>query len=171
MSNMLVYSSARRARIAVATGRPSSVTATQPASLQLRDVGELFALLSARHRADRIDARETRLRGLLQDQPRHAGVVVDRLGVRHARHRGEAAGDRRRDAGGDRLLVLLPGLAQVHVHVDEAGTDDQPRRHVDDLGAVRLQVLADVGDAIAVDQDVEDAVPAIGRVDDPPALK
>ena len=30
---MLVYSSARRARIAVATGNPSSVTATQPASL------------------------------------------------------------------------------------------------------------------------------------------
>src|SRR5688500_10236191 len=32
MSNMLVYSSARRARMAVATGTPSSVTATQPAS-------------------------------------------------------------------------------------------------------------------------------------------
>ena len=33
MSNMLVYSSARRISIAVATGRPSSVIATQPAAL------------------------------------------------------------------------------------------------------------------------------------------
>jgi hypothetical protein len=46
-----------------------------------------------------------------------------------------------------------------------------PAGTVDDFGAVRLQVLADLRNAIAVDQHVEDAVPAIGRVNDPPALQ
>ena len=167
MSNMLVYSSARRARIAVATGSPSSVTATQPAALQFGDVGELFALLSARHRANRIDARQSGFRGLLQDQLRDAGVVVDRLGVRHARHGGEAAGHRRRDAGRHRFLVLLPRLAQVHVHVDEArdrstkpaGMSTTVPPSASDAGRSR----ADLGDAIAVDQHVEDAVDARWR--------
>ena len=30
-------------------------------------------------------------------------------------------------AGGDRLLVLLARLAQVDVHVDQAGADDEAR--------------------------------------------
>ena len=127
--------------------------------LQLGDVGELFALLAARDGANRIDAREARFGRLLQNQPRHAGVVVHRLGVRHARDRGKSAGHRRGDAGRDRLLVLLPRLAQVHVHVDEAGAHDQAGRQVDDLGAVRLQIGSDLGDAIAVDQHVEDCRP------------
>ena len=59
---------------------------------QLGDVGELLALLTARHGADRIDAREIRVRRLAQDVRGHAGVVVDRRRVRHARDRGEAAG-------------------------------------------------------------------------------
>ena len=44
MPNMPAYSSARRISSAVATGRPSSVIATQPAGLQLADLGELLAL-------------------------------------------------------------------------------------------------------------------------------
>ena len=31
----------------------------------------------------------------------------------------------------DGFLVLLPRLAQVHVHVDQAGTDDEAARQVD----------------------------------------
>ena len=60
-----------------------------------------------------------------EDVSGDAGVVVHRRRVRHARHRGEAAGDRRRGAGRDRLLVLLARLAQVHVHVDQPGTHDE----------------------------------------------
>ena len=46
--------------------------------LQLGDVGELLALLPARHRADRVDARQVRFGRLLQDVVGDAGVVVDR---------------------------------------------------------------------------------------------
>ena len=38
-------------------------------------------------------------------------------------------------AGRHRLLVLLSRLAQVHVHVDQPGHDDQAARHLDDLVA------------------------------------
>ena len=63
-------------------------------------------------------------------------------------------------AGRDRLLVLLPGLAQVHVHVDESGRHDQRGRHLDDVRAVGGQIAADTRDAIALDQDVKRAVAA-----------
>ena len=49
----------------------------------------------------------------------------------------------------DRFLVLLPRLAQVHVHVDEARTDHEARRHIDDLAAVgqrRRQIASDLRD-------------------------
>ena len=62
---------------------------------------------------------------LLQDEQRDAGVVVHRLGVRHAGDGGEAARDSRGRAGGDRLLMFLTGLAQVHVNIDEARCDDE----------------------------------------------
>ena len=78
-----------------------------------------------------------------------------------------AAADARRHG----FLVLLPRLAQVHVHVDESGAHDEAGRQVHDLRAVGAQVRADLGDAIAVDQHVEHAVASIGRVDDPPAFK
>ena len=142
--------------------------ATQPACLQLGDVGELLALLAARHGADRIHARQVRLGRLLQDVLGDAGVVVHRAGVRHAGDGREAAGDGRGRARRDRLLVLLPRLAQVHVHVDEPGTDDEARaesrrRAVSGVGR---QIAADARDAIAVDQHVERAVAAVGRIDD-----
>ena len=93
------------------------------------------------------------------------------FGVRHAGHRGEAAGDRGRGAGRNRFLVLLPRLAQVHVHVDETRDRSRAGRNVDDLGAVgeRPQIAADLRDAIAVDQDVEIAV-ACHRPDRRPGL-
>ena len=100
------------------------------------------------------------------------GVVVHRRRIRHAGDSREAARHRRQRAGGDRLLVLLPGLAQVHVHVDEPWRDHQVRRNRHDLGArLRRKVGPDAGDPVAVDQDVEHAVTSIGRVDDPSALK
>ena len=37
----------------------------------------------------------------------------------------------------DRLLMLLPRLAQMHVHVDKARSDEQPAR-VKDLTVLRL---------------------------------
>ena len=139
--------------------------------LLLAELGQLLAFRADRHRADRIDAREVRFGRLLEDELRDAGVVVDRIGVRHARDRGESAGDRGGRAGGDRLLVLLPRLAQVHVHVDQPGRDDPAVLELEHLGAVGRQILADARDPAVLDQHVERAVPPGGRIDDPAALQ
>ena len=64
-----------------------------------------------------------------------------------------------RGAGGDRLLVLAARLAQVHVHVDEAGGHPEPRRV--DRGA-RAAALASVVTSTmraVVDQHVRDRDP------------
>ena len=138
---------------------------------QLRDVGQLLAVRSLRHGADRIDAREVRLRRLLQDVLGDARVVVDRRRVRHAGHGGESAGHRRRRAGRDRFLVLLTGLAQMHVHVEQTRVRTNPAGTSIDLRAVDRNVLSHARDAIAVDQHVEDPVTPVRGIDDPPALK
>ena len=103
------YSSARRISIAVATGCPSSVSATQPACCSSAMSASCSPFWPARDRADRVDARQVRLGGLGENVAGDAGVVVDRARVRHARDRREAAGDRRRGAGRHGFLVLLPG--------------------------------------------------------------
>ena len=74
-------------------------------------------------------------------------------------------------AGGDRLLVLLPGLAQVHVDVDESWRHDPAARDLEHLGALDRQVLADARDHAVLDQDIELAVPAVGRIDHAPVLQ
>ena len=59
-------------------------------------------------RADRVDARQRRRRAARSRMNRvTARAVVHRIGVRHAGDGREAAGDRRRGAGRDRLLVLV----------------------------------------------------------------
>ena len=124
MPNIDAYSSARRISSAVTTGRPSSVIATQPAACR----SPISVSCSPFDPIDTAPIGYTRASpasaARLTMNSRHRRVVVDRIGVRHARDGGEAAGDGRRRAGRDRLLVLLPGLAQVHVDVDEAGRDD-----------------------------------------------
>ena len=44
--------------------------------------------------------------------------------VGHGADGSEASGGCRRGSGGDGFFVLLPGLAQMHMQVDEAGSDD-----------------------------------------------
>lgn len=141
---------------------------------KLRNVGQLLALLPARDRADRIDPRQPGLGRLLEDEARDAGVVVHRIRVGHARDGGEPARDRRVDTRGHRFLVLLPRLAQVHVHVDEARADDEPGRQCHDLttvGEAHRQVGLDPRDPIAIDEHVERTVETVGRIDDPASLK
>ena len=154
--------------------RPAIVGQRDAAGLlQLGDVGELLAFLAARHGANRIHAREVGLGGLLQDVVGDAGVVVHRRRVRHARDGGEAAGDRRGGAGRHRFLVLLPRLAQVHVHVDQPRARRPARSESSTTCVSRVgrQIPADARDAIAVDQHVEHAVAAVRRIDDAPAFK
>ena len=134
--------------------------------LELGDVRELFAFLAARDRADRIHARQVRVGGFRQDVAGDARVVIHRVRVRHARDGRETAGDGSRHAGRDRFLVLLPRLAQVHVHVDEPGTHDESVWDLDDRNPrIHREIAADACDAISVNQQVEHAVTAVRRID------
>ena len=98
-------------------------------------------------------------------------VIVHGVGVRHAGHGGEPAGHRGRRAAGDRLLVLLAGLAQVDVHVDEAGTHNEAGRHRDHDGSLRRQITAHALDDAAAHEEVARAVDPLSRIDDPGALE
>ena len=97
-------------------------------TVHLADLREALALEPEGERADRVDARALRDASSIEDVLRDGRAVVRRLRVRHARDRREAAGERCRDAGRDRLLVLVPRLAQVDMHVDEPGDDEKPAR-------------------------------------------
>ena len=77
----------------------------------------------------------------------HGRVVVRRCRVRHRDDRGEAAERSGARAGLDRLRLLHPGLAEVHVQVDEPGRDHA-------AGGVELTVAAEPG------ADLDD--PAVG---------
>ena len=90
---------------------------------QRRHLGHHLALEAARRRGDREHARGRVLARAVEDEVGHRRVVVHGMRVRHAGDRGEAARHRRAAARGDVFLVLLAGLAQVAVQVDEA------RRH------------------------------------------
>src|SRR4028118_1473338 len=82
-------------------------------------------------------------RDVLGDRP----VVVGGDGVGHAGHGGEAAGRRRHGAGAHRLLVLLTGLAQVDVDVDQPRGDDEAGgvERLDSFGLLDLAVDAGAG--------------------------
>ena len=156
MPNIDAYSSARRISSAVATGRPSSVIATQPAARR----SPISVSCSPFEPIDTAPIGYTRASAASAARftmnSRHRRVVVDRIGVRHARDGREAAGDGRRRAGRDRLLVLLPRLAQVHVHVDEPGRHDAATPAARRRARRRPgRFAADARDAAAVDQDVE----------------
>ncbi len=134
-------------------------------SFLFAELGELLPFRAERHCADRIHARQSRFGGFLEDELGDAGVVVDRFGVRHAGDGGESAGDGRSRAGGDRLLVFLTRLAQVHVNIDQPRRDHPAARDLEHLGAIGWKVLADAPDHTVLDQHIEFAVPAARGID------
>src|SRR5690606_9980703 len=77
-----------------------------------------------------------------------------RVGVGHAGDAGEAAEGGGADAGLDRLLVLLPRLAEVDVHVEPAGRDRLAARVVDADAVLGLDAVGDAGDAAVPDEQV-----------------
>jgi hypothetical protein len=105
----------------------------------------------------------------LADEPQDLGRVHARGGVGHAADGREPARDRGPRAGGDRLLVLAPGLAEVHVRVDQPRADDRARGVDDPVGVRTVEIGPDGGDPPAADRDIGGAVEARGGVDDPPA--
>ena len=139
--------------------------------LQLGDVREQLPFRALRNGSNRVDVRELRLGSLGKNEQGDVGVVVHRRGVRHARDCGESARDRRRDTTRDRFLVLLPWLAQVHVHVDQTRTHHQTGRNLHDGRAIDRQIASDSSDAAVLDEDVVHAINPVRGIDDAPALK
>ena len=109
--------------------------ATQPGAENGADLGELFAFLIFSDRADRIDAHVPFDARFRQDELDLRNVVDRGLGDRHAGDRCKSAHSRRRRSRRDRFLFFLTGLAQVHVHVDQARRHDFPR------GVVELHLV------------------------------
>src|SRR6185295_14505846 len=98
-------------------------------------------------------------------------VVVGWHRVGHGADGGEAARRGRGRSGDDVFLVLLTGLAQVRVDVDEAGADPQVA-HVDDPGVTpdgRRQARLDARDLAILKQHVRLRIEAAPRIDDPAA--
>src|SRR5437763_736467 len=139
-----------------------------PRLRRLRQLGQLLAPEVLRHGPDRVDGDDALDPRLRQDVVGDGAVVVDGHGVGHAGGRGEASRRRRAGARRDRLLVLVPGFAQVDVDVDEARADDlAPGVH--ELGAGRRgEALADTLDLPVGDEDVLDGVDAVRGIDHAP---
>ncbi len=137
---------------------------------ELGHLRELLALEPTGDRADWVDAHHPFHAGLGHDEVGDGTVVVDGQGIGHARHCGEAARRGCARAGGDGLLVLVAGLAEVDVDVDEPRADHLSRGRYH-LGTLRgLESLADLGDAPVGHQHVGHRVEAVSGIDDPATL-
>ncbi len=131
----------------------------------LTELGEPLSLLTDRHGADRMHAREPGAHRLTYDEADRRLVVGDGIGVRHGAHRGEPARRGGPGAAGDRLDVLVARLSQVDVYVHEAGGHDVAP-HVPHLGIVgSAEPRPDRGDLAILDEDIGGLVEAPARVD------
>jgi hypothetical protein len=119
--------------------------------------------------ADGEDVGNGELAGAVDDVAGDGGIVVDGDCVWHAADGSESAGGGGAGAGLDGFGVLDAGLAEVDVHVDETGGDDEAGG-VEDAGADGVEIGADLGDAAVLDGHVGDGVEAGGRVDDAAVL-
>ena len=146
------------------TGLPSSVKPAAPAS-----ASSPISVSSPPSEPFEIAARNPtgdlglRLRALDQ-RAEDGGRVDDRLGVGHGEDGAVAACRGRARAGGDRLLVLAAGRAQVDVWVDEGGREHESGA-VDDAMSVRVDRLRELRDHAVVDADVEQRVDAARRIE------
>jgi hypothetical protein len=140
-----------------------------PGPLEFPQLGHLLALAPLRDAADGIHPAKAFLGGFRLDEM-HDGLVVDgRVGVGHAGHRRDPPGHRRVGARDDGLFVLIPRLAQVHMHIHEARRDRQALG-VEDLVGLDLEALAHLGDDAVLDEDIGLAVPLVDGIDDVAAL-
>src|SRR5690348_16927174 len=96
----------------------------------------------------------------------NARIVERGQRVRHTGHRGEAASYRRFRSRRDGLFLGETRLAQMHVHVDEARSDDTAGRIDHRLAALRFELRGDLNDAPAVNADVACGVERGRRIDD-----
>src|SRR5262249_3487674 len=95
-------------------------------------------------------------------------AVDGRLGVGHAGDARDPPRQGGRGAGGDGLVLLPAGLAQVDVHVDQSRADDLAGP-VEGAVGVEVGAGAEAEDPVALQPEVRDLVDALGGVDAPPA--
>ena len=93
---------------------------------ELGHLGQLLAELAAGDRGEEADGNDRLVARGLDERAERGRRVDDRVGVRHREDRAEAAGRGCVGAAGDRLLVLAARRAQVHVRVDEGGSEHEP---------------------------------------------
>ena len=81
------------------------------------------------------------------------GLIRDRSGIGHGKHRGKPALGRGLGTGLDGLGILAAWLAQVHVHINQA-RQQHVAAAVDGLGAVCLHLGPDGVNNATADEDV-----------------
>ena len=134
-------------------------------------LGERLALEAARARTGGVHAAVAHFGGAGLDVLDHDAVIGAGVGVGHGAHTGETALGGGAGTALDVLLVLLARVAQVHVHVHQAG-DEVLTGQVHDLGiGGSLQTLAHRRDLLALEGDVHNAVKPGNRVDHVCVLK
>ena len=154
MPKVWVYSSRRRMK----PGVPDRITVVRHGDRargnELADLGHLLSLEPARRRPHRVDpgAPSTLAGGPHEADGRR--IVDRRIRVRHRPDGGKPAGGGGSRAALDRLLVLVAGLAEVHVEVDKARSHDETI-HVHDLGIIGTGDARTAGlDAAVPDQEL-----------------
>ena len=135
-------------------GLPSSVTATAPARCERAEVGKRASAAAARGGGDGKNVDDRFALGMAQ--PRDPFRSIDnRRCVGHAADGREASRSSGGGSAGDGFFVVLPGLAQVDVQVDEAGSDDQAAR-IEFLiaGNADFVRLRNLGDAAIAQENI-----------------
>ncbi len=141
--------------------------------VQRTEVGERGSLARSRGGGNGKDVDDgTAFRLAKPFDPLHR--IDDWNSVGHGADRCKATGRRSGSAGCDGLLVPLPGLAQVHVQIDEARRDDEPAG-IEFLGlvvdaALDLVGSRDFGNAAILQQNVHGRVDTSRRIDEVPTL-
>ncbi len=138
---------------------------------RIRQLAQRCQCLAATPRGDRPvrqrPHRRTCRAGSGADTGQDRRIVERRRRVRHQADGREAAVSRRRQPRSDRLGVLVAGLPEMGVEVDEARSDDDPVL-VDTLGVGAVQPHDQFEDPVS-DDDVARPLAARRRVDEPGA--
>ena len=164
-SNILEYSRARRIRAAEATGAAVVGERHGTTGHKLAKTRQFLALAALAHRAHGIDIGLASALALEHDKLGRGLAVDGGNRVGHAGHRGHSARQGGRGTRGDGFILLVAGLAQVDVNVDQAGADDQSAGVDDNLGLfVACTGRQDVAPA---DPEIAELVAFLAGVDDP----
>ena len=95
--------------------------------------------------------------------------IDNRLGIRHGRYTGNAAGSCGLRPRFNRFLAGLAGLAEMDVHVDEARSYDEARG-IEDFGTVGAEIGPDFLDFTIFNENVTNFILLHGRIYDSAAF-